>query len=995
MVAVGCKPRQLEQSPQDKLLAETRTEVAYRKLVLENGLRVMLISDAEAERSAAAMAVAAGSLEDPEEHAGMAHFLEHMLFLGTEKYPQAGEYQKYLTTHAGYSNAYTSNDHTNYFFQVAHPAFTEALDRFAQFFSAPLFNEEYVQREVNAVASEHSKNVDNDMWRVSQIKRSLYRADHPINRFSTGNLETLAGVDRQRLLDFYTSRYSANVMTLAVLGNRGLDELEATVRDRFEELANRNLSRPRYARTYLDTKPALRVVTVEPVKDQRSLIVEFPLPPTRQHYDAKPGALMGFLLGHEGAGSLLSLLKSENLATTLAAGIGEETVDYASFSMRFGLTSEGLERYQDILSYMFGAINYFRDSGLPRYIFDENRVMAEIDFKYRSRPESARRASFMSALMLAIPMEELPEAVFSFKRYDPDLVGMYLDYLRPDNMLVTLVAKDVPTDRIEKYYQAKFGYRESTGDEYTKLIGVKPDPRIRMPERNPFIPHSATPGRPDGPMMLAGTSFHYLAQDGLPAPLMAQLEELRDVRFTGLEAFMRQTGALLDGGENGRYLPSLLKSSHPLPTRLMDNTLGRVWFLPDWRFNQPKGKIILKFRTGKTYQNPRQAVLGHLYQESLAEALNEFAYPVHLAGLDYGVEAGKTGIVLTLSGYAPRMLDLLTHLADTLSRIDIGEAAFAAIKEKYQRGLQNRRYSQPYMQSAYFRRLLLRDPTFSLEDLERELETVTRAEVLAYAESLYERVYLEGVVVGDLDARMARTAISRILVGLSSQPLPEQERTEEEIRRLPPNADYVYTHQLDVNNSLISLIYQVGKTDPTLRGGLLIISRALRNSFYQNMRTRQQLGYIVFSGMGQMKKTLSLNFLVQSGAYGVDTLLQRMEAYIPQFVSEFKSMSGDEFERLRTAVIDAKLKRASNIGEVAERLNWIAFENDEKFDHVSEDIEAAERISRSQVETILDRALVADGAKRLVIRLIGDDHTAGRPRGTPIDSPDLIQAAGG
>ena len=87
----------------------------------------------------------------------------------------------------------------------------------------------------------------------------------------------------------------------------------------------------------------------------------------------------------------------------------------------------------------------------------------------------------------------------------------------------------------------------------------------------------------------------------------------------------------------------------------------------------------------------------------MAEALNEFAYPVHLAGLDYGVEAGKTGIVLTLSGYAPRMLDLLTHLADTLSRIDIGEAAFAAIKVTYPRGFQNRGYSPPEQQSAYVR----------------------------------------------------------------------------------------------------------------------------------------------------------------------------------------------------------------------------------------------------------------------------------------------------
>lgn len=75
------------------------------------------------------MAVRAGSLNDPEEHQGLAHFLEHLLFMGTEKYPDEAEYSAYLSDHGGSSNAYTDAELTNYYFDVNSGDFEEALDR--------------------------------------------------------------------------------------------------------------------------------------------------------------------------------------------------------------------------------------------------------------------------------------------------------------------------------------------------------------------------------------------------------------------------------------------------------------------------------------------------------------------------------------------------------------------------------------------------------------------------------------------------------------------------------------------------------------------------------------------------------------------------------------------------------------------------------------------------------------------------------------------------
>jgi len=84
--------------------------------------------------------------------------------MGTKKFPSENEYQQYLSTNNGMSNAYTAMTSTNYYFDVAPNALEGALDRFSGFFIEPLFNEDCTEREIKAVDSEHKKNLQNDMW---------------------------------------------------------------------------------------------------------------------------------------------------------------------------------------------------------------------------------------------------------------------------------------------------------------------------------------------------------------------------------------------------------------------------------------------------------------------------------------------------------------------------------------------------------------------------------------------------------------------------------------------------------------------------------------------------------------------------------------------------------------------------------------------------------------------------------------------------------------
>ncbi|XP_027771958.1 insulin-degrading enzyme-like 1, peroxisomal isoform X6 [Solanum pennellii] len=221
----------------------------YRRIVLQNSLEVLLITDPETDKCAASMEVSVGYYSDPKGLEGLAHFLEHMLFYASEKYPVENSYSKYITQHGGSTNAFTSSERTNFYFDINADCFEEALDRFAQFFVKPLMSPDATTREIKAVDSENQNNLLSDGHRVYQLQKHLSSKDHPYHKFGTGNWDTLEvqpkarGLNtRQELLKFYKENYSANLMHLVVYAKDCLDKAQTLVQSIFQEVPNTNRS---------------------------------------------------------------------------------------------------------------------------------------------------------------------------------------------------------------------------------------------------------------------------------------------------------------------------------------------------------------------------------------------------------------------------------------------------------------------------------------------------------------------------------------------------------------------------------------------------------------------------------------------------------------------------------------------------------------------------------------------------------------------------------
>ncbi|KAJ9089929.1 metalloprotease [Entomophthora muscae] len=322
----------------------------YLGLVLSNKMRVLLVSDPKTGSASAALNVAVGSIADPKSMPGLAHFCEHLLFMGTEKIPKVNAYNEYLGLNGGTSNAGTMYENTNYHLSVNHGSLEGALDRFSQFFISPLFSKEAVAKEANAVNSKYQGEIQSDMWRTDLVQKYTLNQSHPFSHLSTGTYDTLykipksKGIDPcQEIIKYYNKYYSANQMQLVVVGRESIEQLKNMTIPKFSNVRNSKIPRPSIPFSPFSKDDLGVEIDINPVENSQKLLMQFPLPSQAKFYREKPSHLPSFFLSHESTGSIMEYLKEVGWATSISSELSEENIDFSMLDVSVELTTKGLE----------------------------------------------------------------------------------------------------------------------------------------------------------------------------------------------------------------------------------------------------------------------------------------------------------------------------------------------------------------------------------------------------------------------------------------------------------------------------------------------------------------------------------------------------------------------------------------------------------------------------------------------------------------------------
>lgn len=211
------------------------------------------------------------------------------------------------------------------------------------------------------------------MWREDQLMHSTASKEHPYSKFGTGSLETLKSRSdiREQLLKFHETYYSSNIMKLCILGQEPLDQLEKWARDMFSAVKNKHVTLPKFNGKPFTQNELRKRFNIVPVQDLRTVDLCWPIPGQHTLYTKKPAHYLSHLTGHEGPGSILSLLKNKGWATALVAGPTTSESDFALFKINVGLTPEGEAHVNDIIAIVFQYISLIKKEGVTEQLFGE------------------------------------------------------------------------------------------------------------------------------------------------------------------------------------------------------------------------------------------------------------------------------------------------------------------------------------------------------------------------------------------------------------------------------------------------------------------------------------------------------------------------------------------------------------------------------------------------------------------------------------------------
>ncbi len=836
----------------------------YRVLTLENGLQALLVSDPEADKAAASMNVRVGSAQDPDDLQGLAHFLEHMLFLGTEPYPQSDAYQQYISDNAGSHNAFTAQQDTNYFFDIEPSALPGALDRFSEFFLSPLFNADHLESERNIVHSEYMARIRDESRRENDVLNQLLNPDNPTTGFAVGSRDTLADPEgeatlRERVIDFYHRYYDANVMNLAVVAPQPLDELEALVVERFADIPDHDLSAPTIDAPLIDHDTLPRYVERQSLQDRRQLRFYFPVPDPTDEYRTKPTQLIAHLLGDEGDGSLLAVLREAGLADGLSAGVGRGDGNEALFTVSISLTPAGAERLDDIEATLFAAIEQIRADGLAEWRYDEQKSLSEQAFRFQQHGAPQQEATRLAMSLSRYPVEDVQYAAYRMDGMDSERQQRYLDALTQDNMLRFYSAPDVESDTISPWFNTQWKEQPPTAIGQA-LSG------LALPEPNPFIASDLT----------------------------------------------------LQGGQDEQ------------PTALIETPTFTAWHMQDSRFNTPSVEWRVSLQHPSASYSAEEAVLTRLLAGWLNDSLNESLYPAWIAGQSFSAYAHARGMTLSFSGWRDGQTPLIDQALEQLQQADISTGAFERVRYQLQREWRNAPQASLTGQASRALGEALLTPQWSTAELLEASQRLEKRHLENFRRRFLDDLYIDAMAVGNLNAEQAQEQANLIRGALTPR------LTRDDIPPLTPlevSSESEILHPHSTREESLVLRYLQGRdTSVEEQARLSVLAQWLDTPFYQQLRTEEQLGYIVNAGYSPMLEAPGISLIVQSPDVDSSTIAERMDAFMEAAEARLNTLSNGELAAHRQAVHDRLNQRDTSLPSMTNRY-WQATALDEvRFD---------------------------------------------------------------
>ncbi|WP_373778422.1 pitrilysin [Glaesserella sp.] len=906
----------INKSPADKAL--------YQAIQLTNGMQVLLISDDKANKSLMAVGLPIGSMEDPISQQGLAHYLEHMILMGSKAFPETNSLDGFLTKNGGYNNAYTAPDRTIYFLEVNNNAFDEAVARLADAFAQPLLSETNAKKEVNAVNAEMVRAKSSDSFLMHDVNLATANPHHPITKFAVGNNVTLSDKAGSKLQDelvkFYQRYYSANVMKAVLYSNQPIEKLAKLAEQTLGKVENKQIERPTVDMPFFREQDKSVIVTYKPVKPSKMLAISFDMPEDKAQFKFKSGEYLSYVFGNNTDGTLSDYLIKQGLSDS---GIQAEYSDdvsrnRGSFTIYIELTDKGLAEKDRIISLVFQQIDEIKKAGVQASYFNELKESLSQSFQHLQVEKSGDYVAELVSQMLSYPLEHIIDQSYIAEKMDENDIQKKLALMNIDNVRILLVDNKAQTDKKTRYFEAPYSVAGITPQQKAQWLDFSNNPQIKLPEMNPYF----------------ATDFS------------------------------------LNSVDKSRQVPQLIEKQKGT----------EIFAMPSHYFgDEPKAKVSLGFSISPPIDNVKADVSAVLlgYMNDLAQT--KLSFQATVAGMDIKWVTGDNGIGVGVEGYTQNLAKLLQDMVVQFSRFELSEEALTQAKQRYVEMLDQQEKENALRQANSVITDFATYPYFSVAAKRQAIEQVNLDDIRQMRNRLLtEATGMSLLSVGNLSDPQIKQIVSTLQSVVKNNDsaldygryldINQSKRKVNHIKRIP-----------HLDNALSIAYFPNGYQELDGISRAMLLKDIISRWYFDDLRTDKQLGYVVYATSSRIGKTSGLQFLVQSPTASTQEIMQHNNRFFSETLDKLNTMSREEFEKYRSSLLEVLQHKPESLSQEFGEFAADFVRGNSKFDRKAQIIELVKKLQQQDIVDFYRQAVIDQSGFVFASQAIGTNEKLSQP----------------
>jgi secreted Zn-dependent insulinase-like peptidase len=432
------------------------------------------------------------------------------------------------------------------------------------------------------------------------------------------------------------------------------------------------------------------------------------------------------------------------------------------------------------------------------------------------------------------------------------MIDGVLQGLVPDNAVVVLDYAGVSTDRVSKHYEVPYSVQPVPGGQLARWRSAEAGSELHLPAPNEFIAEDV--------------SLVPVARDNPAVPAVALTAQ-------------RQ----------------------------------KIWFAQDEEFRIPRGATYINFRSPEVVRGAEQTAAAVLYTSVLKDEVNEFTYPALLAGLNFSLYKHAQGISLRLSGYDDKQLVLLERLLQVIADPAFDPGRFDNIRRDMIRSLENHVAKRPSSQVIADLREAVLYGHWGEQALIDALQEMSLDDLKAFAGRFWAGATAEAMIYGNYTPDTAQQVSQLLSDLLPSSAAPELPALQ--VLKLAPGEAIQYPVDVLHNDSVVAWYLQGADNSWADRAATAMTAQVMKSGFFDQLRTEQQLGYIVSTFAWPQLDVPGMVMLVQSPVANAATVSDAMEAFM---AGVEPALDEAQFARHQAALVSEILRPHKNLWERAE-----------------------------------------------------------------------------